>query len=137
MNFVVSLATHCEGGTTDLATKVLGFDLATGEPIDWPRLLPPGFHGSDAEAGLYLKALKQDDPDDAAQCGDFARNSAFQVWPDAKAGGIAFQPGAGGVPSAEAGCVLSEVIPTAKMRQLGANPALLKDLDAAHAGRGR
>ncbi|MGH6976133.1 MAG: hypothetical protein ACREED_03805 [Stellaceae bacterium] len=134
LSLVIDKITRCPGaGGTYLDTAVLAFDLKTGAAVDWTTMLPAGFHGSEDEADLYKKELVKEDPNDAAQCDGFGWPS-LAVWPDAGDGGIAFQP-AGGIPIAEEGCVLSAVVPSAQMRALGVNAALLDDIDRAHAQR--
>lgn len=132
LSFVVTKITRCpDAEGTYLDTSTLGFDLETGAAVDWTTMLPAGFHDSGDESDLYEKELARDDADDAANCGGFSWSS-LAVWPDAKEDGIAFQP-TGGIPIAEEGCVLAAVVPSAKMRRLGAAAALLGDIDRAHA----
>lgn len=127
LSLVVSTTSHCAGAAEiDLGTEVLGFDLMTGAPVDWAQMLPPSFHGSEAETRLYRDALARSDPADAKDCTDFSFD-ALDVWPDAQQGGVAFQP-AGNFPASNGQCIISAVVPLATMRKLGANAALLDDI---------
>lgn len=136
LSLMVSTTSHCAGAVeTDLDNEILGFDLKTGAAVSWATLLPPGFHGSEAEARLYHATLASTDPDDAKNCANFSFD-ALDVWPDAKDGGIAFQP-AGGFPVVYGPCLLSAVVPLAAMRKLGMNKALLDDIAQASASPGR
>lgn len=132
LSLVVSTVSQCGGAVEiDLGTQVLGFDLKTGTPVDWATMLPPSFHGSDAETRLYRDTLARSDPTDAKECADFSFD-ALDIWPDARQSGVAFQP-AGGFPASSGQCVISAVVPLATMRKLGANPTLLDDINHAPA----
>jgi uncharacterized protein YecT (DUF1311 family) len=136
LSLVVSTVSRCAGAAEiDLGTEALGFDLKTGAAVDWATMLPPSFHGSDDETQLYRDTLAHDDPEDAKDCADFSFD-ALDVWPDARHGGIAFQP-AGSFPASTEQCVISAVVPLAAMRKLGANPTLLDDIGRAPAAPAR
>ncbi|MGH7103511.1 MAG: hypothetical protein ACREFJ_14050 [Acetobacteraceae bacterium] len=127
LSLVVNTVSRCAGAAEiDLGTEVLGFDLKTGAAVDWATMLPPSSHGSDAETRLYRDTLTHDDPQDAKDCADFSFD-ALDLWPDARHGGVAFQP-AGSFPAATEQCVISAVVPLAAMRKPGANPTLLDDI---------
>lgn len=132
LSLVVNTVSQCAGAAEiDLGTEVLGFDLRTGAPVDWATMLPPSFHGSDAETQLYRDTLTRSDPADAKDCAGFSFD-ALDVWPDARQRGVAFQP-AGSFPASNGQCVISAVVPLAAMRKLGANPTLLDDISQAPA----
>ncbi|MGH7104519.1 MAG: lysozyme inhibitor LprI family protein [Acetobacteraceae bacterium] len=132
LSLVVNTVSQCAGAAEiDLGTEVLGFDLKTGAPVDWATMLPASFHGSDAETQLYRDTLARSDPADAKNCAGFSFD-ALDVCPDARHGGVAFQP-AGSFPASNGQCVISAVVPLAAMRKLGANPTLLDDISHAPA----
>ncbi|MGH7066624.1 MAG: lysozyme inhibitor LprI family protein [Acetobacteraceae bacterium] len=132
LSLVVNTVSQCAGAAEiDLGTEVLGFDLKTGAPVDWATMLPPSFHGSDAETELYRETLTRSDPEDAKECADFSFDT-LDLWPDARHGGVAFQP-AGSFPASTEQCIISAVVPLTTMRKLGANPTVLDDISHAAA----
>jgi hypothetical protein len=54
----------------------------------------------------------------------------FNLWPDAKAGGIAIEPE--GLLHVLAPCVNSVVIPISDLRKMGIQSALIDAIEAAH-----
>jgi hypothetical protein len=133
------------------------YDLRTGTPVDWERLLPPSLTGEVKLAvgmdgtrmvtlasprlhSLYLsgydraiQAAGNDVPaEDLASCKETVQktdNPPMMVWLDAKSGGIAIQFD---LPHAVQACAAPVVIPVAVLRADGANVALLDAIDAAH-----
>jgi len=136
------------GAYPDTGTLALVYDLTSGRPVNWAALLPSGlaiqgsidshFDGtpigmmrSKALTTLYWDTIKADP--DAKDCEAIvtADDVAFQAWPDAKADAVALEPAS--LPHAEKACAITALVPTAALRRLGANAALLDDIDAAHA----
>jgi hypothetical protein len=126
----------------------LAYDLRTGSPLNWARLLPKslvqsteldeaddttplGTVGSPALTALYLK-LETADHDFDPSCGQALQdtNTQFQLWPDAQANGVAIVPD--GLPQVIQACANQETIPLATLRQIGANPRLVDAIAAAH-----
>jgi hypothetical protein len=143
----------CGGPHPDDSLLVLVYDLSTGSPVNWTRLLPAsmvqtstldtagdgtkiGVIGSRVLQDFYIKALSSDpknplNPD----CHEVLNEPdlKFNVWPDAKAGGIAIQPE--GLAHVLAPCVSSVVVPISDLRKMGVQPALLDAIESAHAHR--
>lgn len=143
----------CGGAHPDASRLVLVYDLATGSPVNWARLLPAAMINSaslDAAGdgtrigviqsrslqAFYVKARNSDpknllDPD----CKDVVQDPElkFSLWPDARAGGIQIEPE--GLPHAAAACGGNVLIPAATLRTLGVLPALVEAVETAHAQR--
>ena len=141
----------CGGAHPDASRLVLVYDLATGSPVNWARLLPSamihsasldtagdgtriGVIQSRALQDFYIKARTADpkdplDPD----CKDIVQDPElkFDLWPDAQAGGIQIEPE--GLPHAVAACGDNVLIPAAALRKMGVQPALVDAIESAHA----
>lgn len=151
LSFSVGGSQDCGGAHPDAGDSVFVYDLTTGSPVNWQRLLPKSmvqgtsldtdingatiaFVTSKTLQALWLKAeaaaANPIDPD----CKDAVTDPKLQLslYPDAKAGGLAVQPG--DFPHVIAACADTIVIPTATLRPLGVDAALLDAIDAAHAG---
>lgn len=144
---------ECGGAHPDTGDMALAYDLDTGRPLDWTKLLPRRIVQSapldEADDGsrlglivsptlyrLYMAAEERrsgHDPAWSSECRDALNDEQmpFQLWPDAKAGGVALLPN--GLPHAVAACADAQVIPTATLRRLGVDAALLNAIDQAHA----
>ena len=129
-------------------TLALVYDLDTGRPVNWEKLLgtlvdsavidsagdgtPIGVITSNTLHDLYVKAVApRQDPGMRVQCANILEDETmqFQVWPDAAKGGLVLQPSS--LPHAVAACGDAAVIPLAKLRRLGVDAGLL---DAIAAG---
>lgn len=134
----------CGGAHPDTDSFALAYDLGTGAPLNWERLLPKtlagkasldtaadgtrlGVMASPALTALYLKLSKPD-----ADCGPALRDTElqFMLWPDAAREGVAMEPS--GLPHVIAACGTDAVIPLATLRSLGVEPALLDAIAAGH-----
>lgn len=150
LSFLVSDNADCGGAHPDTSQMALVYDLASGVPVNWQRLLPKamvqgtstdtvvdgtvvGFVTSKALQSLWLKAEAAANPIDP-DCKDAVTDPKLQLslYPDAKAGGLAVQPG--DFSHAIAACADANVIPTATLRPLGVDAGLLDAIDAAHKG---
>jgi hypothetical protein len=147
LSFVVSHTTMGCGRTqNDLSTYV--YDLRTGAPADWTKLLPPGLTGKvtdegDRAASLASKALFADylalyrnDPDNAGadpSClqevvdAGAAAPPAMEVWLDADKDGLGLN-----LDLLDPACAAPEVMPTTALLAAGADPGLVAAIDAAH-----
>lgn len=145
---------YCGGPYPNAERFALVYDLHTGLPPNWPRLLPKtlvrthlieaafdatplGMVDSPALKSIYLAAVQgaaaKLDPGCPATLQQLA--GPFMFWPDAQQGGIAVQPSR--LAHAAAACGMPVTISVAALRRLGVNPALLDAVGAAHrAGRG-
>jgi hypothetical protein len=135
---------YCGGAHPDTDSFALTYDLRTGAPLNWERLLPKALAGkatldsaadgtklgvmaSPALTALYLKLSKPD-----ADCASALRDTDlhFMLWPDAAREGVALQPS--GLPHVIAACGDDAVIPLTTLRMLGVEPALLDAIAAGH-----
>lgn len=136
----------CGGAYPNTGQVALVYDLRTGAPVNWARLLPAsmvratgtdtaddgtivGTLASPALAEMYVKELIREDPD-LAVCKDALTDPSFVLWPDAKHDGLGIAPF--GLPHVIAACGTEIVIPTSTLRTLGVSPRLLEAIDAAH-----
>ncbi len=144
LSYLVSDSLFCGGAHPDAASFALVYDLTTGNPVDWARLLPKpvvetssldssadgakiGVVGSRTLSALYVAGLGKDLDADCKE----ALTSAdlnFILWPDAKTKGLAMQTVS--LPHAMQACADVVAIPTSKLRQLGAAPSLVDALEA-------
>lgn len=150
LGFLASDNADCGGAHPDTSQMALVYDLASGAPVNWQRLLPKamvqgtstdtvidgtvvGFVTSKTLQNLWLKAEAVASPIDP-DCKDAVTDPKLQLslYPDAKAGGLAVQPG--DFPHVIVACADANVIPTATLRPLGVDAGLLDAIDAAHAG---
>lgn len=151
LSLVASDSWFC-GAYPDTGTLALVYDLETGRPVNWAALLPAslglkttidshfdgtriGMLRSPALSALYWSAIK--DGPDAEDCRDVVTDDdvAFQAWPVASDDAVVLQPAS--LPHAVKACAIMAALPTAMLRRMGANPALLDDIDAAHARASR
>jgi hypothetical protein len=144
LTLVATDSLFCGGAHPDSDSFALAYDLRTGAPLNWERLLPKTLAGkatldtaadgtrlgvlaSPALTALYLKLSKPD-----ADCGSALRDAdlQFMLWPDAARQGVAMQPS--GLPHVIAACGDDAVIPLATLRTLGVEPAVLDAIAAGH-----
>jgi hypothetical protein len=144
-------STDCGGAHPNASTMSIVYDLQTGGPVDWTKLLPAALTGKVAlQAGadgtkmvtlsskrlteLYLAGYRNPDAECRQAMKDAAAESppAMMVWLDAKAGGLAVQFDVAHVIQA---CADPVTIPSATLRQLGASPRLVDAIDAAQGAR--
>jgi hypothetical protein len=137
---------YCGGPYRDTSTLALVYDLRTGAPVNWVRLLPPalvqgtgsytradglrvGTVSSPRLTDLYVKAAEQALD---AQCKDAldGERLAFQLWPDARHGAIALKPS--GLPHVITACGPEARVSAATLRSFGVDPGLLSAIEAGH-----
>jgi hypothetical protein len=153
VSFVITDETSCGGAHPNSATMSIVYDLRTGQPVDWPHLLPPSMTGKLAlTAGmdgtemvtlsskrlyaLYIAGYDSGSgsAEDRAACKDAVQNidsdgpPAMMAWLDSKLGGLAVQDD---LPHVVQACAVPVVIPVATLRAEGAQPALLDAIEAA------
>lgn len=144
----------CGGLYPNAERFALVYDLRTGLPPNWPRLLPKalvetvsveagfdttpfGMVGSPALKSIYLAAVQTAAAKVDSRCPETLQQLAgpFMLWPDARQGGIAVQPSR--LAHAAAACGVPVTISAAALRRLGVDAALLDAVEAAHrAGHG-
>ena len=155
LSYVVTDDVDCGGAHPDSGHTAIVYDLASGEPVDWTRLLPPGLTGKlDLESGadgvrvvtlasarltqLYRQGYDRggDDPADAKACVEALADQAADgpipmlAWLDAAGGGLSLQFDLG---HAEEACSDPVVVPISVLRREGASPRLIAALETAHA----
>ena len=140
----------CGGAYPDDSQKVLVFDLATGRPADWKKILTPALvdkvvttpGGDDSDPvtvgssvlwPLYLKQAQRTNKN--KDCADVYADpgplgTLLKVWPDAKADGLGLQPSEW--PHVVKACAMPITVPLAELRKLGVQIAFLKAIDEAH-----
>ncbi|HEY1427606.1 MAG TPA: hypothetical protein VGF50_13115 [Caulobacteraceae bacterium] len=152
---LVSDDTSC-GAHPSEGQMALVYDLDTGRPVDWAKVLGPrlvksstidsaidgtniGFVvATPALHDLYLRQVKAERAGDASWATDCADaladpDLAFEVSPDTKADGLVIWPG--DLPHVIQACGDPVTAPTATLRKLGADARFLDEVDAAHRAR--
>ena len=144
LSLVAADSWYCGGPYPSETSFALAYDLRTGAPLNWERLLPKKLAGtatldtagdgtplgvvnSPALMALYVTLMKPD-PDCAQALQDY--HPQFMLWPDAARNGVAMEPS--GLPHVVAACGPDVVIPLATARTLGVEPALLDAIAAGH-----
>jgi hypothetical protein len=150
LSLVVTDVITCAGRGPGIGVMSIVYDLTTGTPVDWTRLLPPDLTGKVAlETGadgtrmvtlasttlhaLYLAGYRPGDVEpscrEAVSEPGAGAPPAMMVWPDAKAGGLVLQFN---LPRAAQACSDPVVISSVTLRRHGADARLLAAIDAAH-----
>jgi hypothetical protein len=148
----------CGGAYPDTGTLALVYDLTTGRPVNWAKLMPAplvqtssvdtntdgtsvGSVASERLSAFYRKALpaalaKANDVDkaDRASCADALGDSlTFFVWPDAARDGVVIFPSS--LAHAVKACGPEVLIPAASLRKMGADRKFVDAIEAAHAAK--
>jgi hypothetical protein len=153
LSLTVTDSVFCDGNAhPDAGTFSIVYDLATGKPVDWTKLLPASLTGTVAleDQGdgtkvvtlaskrlfqLYMAGYRAGEApsSDLDDCRESLQATAaddapgMMVWLDAKAGGLAVEVSLAHVVQA---CEEPVVIPAATLRAEGAQETLLKAFDA-------
>ena len=152
VSLVASDTWQCGAAYPSAMTVGLAYDLATGSPLNWARLLPTSLVGSVAldSAGdatrigtvsspaltrLYMDQAKAQKlmEDDCVQALD-GTALAFALRPDASEDAVVME--AIGLPHVIAGCASDVPVATAVLRPLGVDAKLLDAIDAGHRAGG-
>ena len=148
LSFVVTDSVFCGGAHPDSSTMAIVYDLRTGSPVDWTRLLPPALTGEmTLQAGadgtkmvtlaskrLYALYRAGYPAAQSSDCKDAVQSSeppAMMAWLDAKGGGLSVQFDLAHVVQA---CAEPVTIPLATLRAEGARPDLLDAFVPAQKG---
>ncbi len=147
ISFVAHDDYYCGGPYPDTSVVALVYDLSTGAPVDWKRLIP-GVAGQSSEVAadetplatisspalleLFTSATTRAD----AECKEAlapTQDEPLQllVWPDAKAKGLAMT--IPGLPHAARACGGPLTIPADKLKAMRADAALVEDIETAPA----
>jgi len=148
LSLVVADVWFCGGAHPDYDQFPLVYDLSTGAPVNWSRLLPAALvqeTGTDTASDgtvvgtvsspklhdLYLKGVNSA-PDIDHDCDDVLANPdlRFTVWPSARTAGITIKPF--GLPHVVAGCGSEWTVPLSVLRKLNARHELLDAIEVAH-----
>ncbi len=135
----------CGGAHPNLIDEVFVFDLSSGEPVDWRRLLPAQLRGepgrasdgtasppeeiaSPALTALFIAESEKEGV--GADCKEaFAEQDMdFAFWPDAKAKGLAMRA-VNLLHWAEGPCSGPVTIPLATLKRLGFDAPLVQDIE--------
>jgi hypothetical protein len=137
--------TYCGGPHPDSSTVVLVYDLATGRPVDWTKLIPVSLGGkpgttesadgtvlgtlsSPGLKALYIRQMKPD-----ADCRDVLDDAHFNFmfWPDAQTNGLVMDQD--DLAHASQACGGSVTLSTDMLRKMGADAGMIGAIAAAHA----
>ena len=129
--------TNCGGAHPNILMEASVFDLGTGEPVDWLKLLPVELRGAPRQSGEIaspaLTALfiaKSEKEGVGADCKEaFAQQEMdFDFWPDAKAKGLAMRA-VNLLHWAEGPCSGPVTIPAETLKRLGVDTGLIQDIE--------
>jgi hypothetical protein len=145
VSFVSHDDSFCGGPHPNGSTFALVYDLTSGRPVDWTKLLPARFGGkpgtTEAADGtvlgtlsspqlkaLYIREMKPD-----ADCKDTLNDTDFNFmfWPDAQAGGLVMDQE--DLPHSAQACGGSLTLSTKTLHEMGADAGLIDAIEAAHA----
>ncbi len=157
LSFVINDNYDCGGAYPNTGSISIVYDLQTGNPVDWTKLLPASLtgdlsldNGADGTKTVQLSAKRlyalyltgihygKGANDTDPECKDVLEqpdNTAppMSAWLDAKQGGLAVERN--DLPHATAACEVPVVIPAATLRKEGASAVLTNAIEAAHAAR--
>lgn len=152
LSYVVTDNSSCGGAHPNVGTTAIVYDLVSGAPVDWAKLLPPKLLGkvslNETSDGtkmitlgskrlyeLYMAQYRAGERKDDKECteamegmGGADREPTFTPWLDAKGGGLGINVD---VPHVIQACADSITIPLATLRAEGVGDAMLKAIEAA------
>ncbi len=134
LSLVVSDETFCGGPHPNGEVIAMVFDMTTGAPVDWTKMVAKsaGASANSAVGTLVLPALQKMNLAAAdADCKDvFQDPQPFQMWPDAKRGTLVAQPC--DLPHAVQACANKIDLTMDEARKLGFDESLLTAIEQAH-----
>jgi hypothetical protein len=141
LSLVATDETDCGGAHPDSDTMAMVFDMTTGGPVNWVRLLPKSAAPSaltdsvsdgSTMGALVLPALQRINRAAAnADCKDaFLDPQGFQLWPDAKHETLVAQPF--DLPHVVQACANEINLTLDQARKLGFDESLLTAIQEAH-----
>jgi hypothetical protein len=135
---------YCGGPHPNTSTFALVYDLTTGRPIDWTKLISARFGGKPGttQAGdgkilgtlssprlkaLYIRDMKPD-----ADCKDTLNDTDFNFmfWPDAQANGLVMDQE--DLPHVSQACGGWITLSDKTLREMGAAPSMIDAIEASH-----
>lgn len=144
VSFVSHDDIYCGGPHPNASTVVLVYDLTTGRPADWTKLMPARVSGkpgttesadgtvlgtlsSPGLKALYIREMKPD-----ADCKDVLNDTEFNFmfWPDAQADGLIMDQD--DLAHVSQACGGSVTLSTKMLREMGADAGLIDAIGAAH-----
>lgn len=143
----------CEGAfSPDTGHAALTYDLATGQGVDWVAAAPglqltrgdttdrpadyvPGLSSTALSEWYRAEALTSPDREHAEQCAEIWTHehlevSGFQLWLDAREGGLSIRPGFSQIAM---GCANTVTMNAEEMRRFDVSPAIVDAVVAGHA----
>ena len=153
ISFSIAEGQYCEGAfSPDTDHTAITYDLATGQPVDWVAAAPglqltrgdttdlpadyvPGLSSTALSEWYRAEALTSPDREHAEQCAEIWTHehlevSGFQLWLDAREGGLSIRPRFSQVAM---GCANTVTLDAEEMRRFGVAPAIVDAVAAGHA----
>lgn len=153
ISFSIYQGQFCEGAARpDTTHTAITYDLATGQAVDWVAAAPglqltrgdatgqaadyvPGFSSAALLDWYSAKAMTSPDPAQREQCADVwtpesMEGTEFQIWLDARNGGLSVQPR---FPHVVMACADTATLNPEEMRRFGISPRIIDAVAAAHA----
>ena len=134
----------CGGVHPNFIDEAFVFDLSTGEPVDWRKLLPAQLRGepgrasdaarppeeivSPALTALFVAESEKEGVGTDCKEAFAEQDMDFQFWPDAKAKGLAMRA-ANLLHWAEGPCSGPVTIPAETLKNLGFDASLIQDIE--------
>ncbi len=148
LSIVITDDAFCGGAHPNTSTMSIVYDIRTGRPVDWAKLLPPSLTGKMALVkgmdgtsmvtlaspelqALYLDAYKHSDSGRDADCVDAVTTDepqASMVWLDARRGGLAVKFDLSHVVQ---NCAIPKIIPLSVLSANGADAGMIAAIKAA------
>jgi hypothetical protein len=145
LSYTMTTNQSCGGAYPELGrSSSIVYDLMTGKPVNWLRLLPNGTKGVRGDLGdgqvagwiqmpsLQMQAL-QDAEKECKEVFDSSHGDiiSFEVYPDARSGSL--RANTPDIMHARRDCEATLALKEAELRALGAPPELWQYISAAHA----
>lgn len=142
LSIVAQDGMFCGGAHPDDGTLAMVYDLQTGRPVDWVKLLPAGARGvlsnsgdgattGVVEWGALAKLAVAHADKDCKEAFAGGTPPTFSLWPDARTGAI--MVGDDDLPHAMAPCKEAFAVSAVEARKLGVAAVMVDALEAAKA----
>jgi hypothetical protein len=153
ISFSIAEGQLCEGASgPETEHTAITYDLATGQPVDWVAAAPglqltradttgqpadyvPGLSSTALSEWYRAEAMTSPDRWHVGECQDIWTHqhlevSGFQVWLDAREGGLSIRPR---FSQMAMGCANTVTLNPEEMRRFGVAPAIIDAVAAGHA----